>query len=107
MSNISINTESLKDYASEIKKTRNKLENIFNEQNENYEMLTLSSVWASDSEVSCYSKYKELSSQYETILNNLKGYASFIEKAAVSYKNLDDYLSSEEELLPTFDGGGN
>jgi len=107
---IDINTTSLIGYAASLRKAAAELEAIFEEQNANYEMLTLSSVWASNSEVACYSKYKEYSSQYETYVSQLHKMADLLDTTGASYEYLDELIDVEEEeigTLPTLDGGGN
>ena len=107
---IQINTNSLIAYAASLRKAAKELEAIFEDQNANYEMLTLSSVWASNSEVACYSKYKDYCKKYEAMVNNLNKMADYLDSTGASYEYLDLLINDEEEeidTLPTLDGGGN
>ena len=107
---VSVNINNLTRYALKMRSEAQQLQNIFEEQNANYEMLNLSSVWSGDSEVACLSKYKELSSKYEDIVKKLNSFADMLNTAGLSYEELDSMLSQEADevgVLPTLDGGGN
>ena len=93
-SNILISYEAVLSLADKIQSETTKLQSIFYEQNRNFEMINLSSIWSSNSQGACYSKYKELSNQYDEIITSLNTYSTFLRNVAIAYRDLDDKLNN-------------
>ncbi len=101
MSDIYVDANGILSIADQLQIQITKLQSVFQEQNANFEMINLSSIWSSNSQGACYSKYKEISKQYDNIIKSLNTYAVFLKNTANAYQSLDDTISAAAS------GGGN
>ncbi len=72
---------------------------IFEEQDKNFARINGTSIWTSESQLSCASKYAELSKIYPEIIDSLKTYASFLESAGIAYRDLDKRLVEQQNQV--------
>jgi len=99
MNNININYEVVKSLVSELYQEIIKLADLLTEQDRNFALLNDPTIWYGPSQTECMTKYKELSSKYQEIVNNISNYKVFLDSVNESYKLQDETTNKNVSSL--------
>ena len=97
MAEITINYNKIQESVALIEKEINNLKELFEKQNNNFELLSDTKMWFGSSSNSCINKYNELKTKYEDIINGLNNYKQFLLKVAETYENFNSALAQQAD----------
>ena len=99
MNNVNINYEVVKSLVDKLYDQIIILANQLTEQDKNFSLLNDPNIWYSPSQVECMSKYKQLSNNYQEIINSIANYKIFLESVNESYKIYDAQVNKNASYL--------
>lgn len=73
------------------------IKSIFDSQSANYERINETDAWSGKTQQIIYQKYRDLTKNYEPILNSLNNYVKFLKITIENYKNYETSLNSSIE----------
>jgi len=95
MSNIEINTAEVQRTAQRLANAVKKLGDVFEEQDRNIAKINGTSIWSSESQLSCCAKYNKLSSKQSQIIDHLQSMVIFLNSASGAYEKIDAITSAK------------
>ena len=81
--------EDFENIINDIEKRKNNIRSIFDKANINAKRVDGTDVWTSPAQREFYSKYEELSSTYDVIIDALQNNISFLRNTLNSYKTIE------------------
>ena len=90
-----IDTDTIKNNVTDLKKRVTTISEIFDRVNNNVDFTKKNDVWLGKAGANFYTKYDELSDNYETIIASLNTLVDFIEKISNSYEEFDKNVDKD------------
>ena len=98
MSNIVIkNFEDFDKTINNLEEIKKRIEEIFNNQNNNFDNINETEIWTSKTQKALSQKYDIFKIEYDDILVSLQNYINFMRTTLNNYKELDNKLNEDQD----------
>jgi uncharacterized protein YukE len=96
---IMVDYTKLENAASSLDNEIKKLKELFEKQNNNFQLLEDNKMWYGTSCTNCINKYKELNVKYEEIITNLNNYKQFLINVKDTYKAFNEKANNSLDSI--------
>ena len=96
---IAVNSIMVSDFAGKVASETDKLQSVLDSINATCQQIDMTSVWTSDVQGVCMSKYKEILNQFPDIIESMKVYSNFLTSVYSAYVSAErSYTTATDKL---------